>query len=145
MQKFNLPQYKTVFYCINQETGYYTKTQEQPLKTPVMRLPYELRLAATRSEKIKNNAKQVLHSKEKFKSGPFKFMTGLQDTHFKNWFLGNDYELENGEKIISIVLIHFSEDNQNLTVYYFPRYDKGKTDLRVKFANQVIPILLNPN
>ena len=51
---FNLGQYKTVLYELNQETGYYTKKKEQPLKTPVMRLPYELKLAATRADQIKN-------------------------------------------------------------------------------------------
>ena len=37
----NLPQYKTVFYRNNPQTGFYTKTEQQPEITHVMRLPYE--------------------------------------------------------------------------------------------------------
>jgi hypothetical protein len=141
--QFNLPQYKTVLYRINQETGYYTKTQEQPLKTPVMRLPYELKRTPARSEKIKCNAKELLVSKEMTKTKNYKFLTGLQETNFENWFLGNDYEMENEVKVISIILFHFTDNNTGLTVYYFSQYDKGKTDLRLKFANEIIPHLLN--
>ncbi len=140
---FNLPQYKPVYYTLNPQSGYYTKSLQQPLKTPVMRLPYELRVTPTQLEKIKTNAKELIVSREKTKAGNYKFFTGIQQTNFKNWYLGNDFEKLNGLKVISIILFHFKNDNSELTVYYFSRFDKGNTSLRLAFANSIIPHLLN--
>ena len=36
---------------------------------------------------------------------------------FPQLVLGNDYEFIGGEKLISIILFHFSEDNSRLTVF----------------------------
>ena len=140
-QTFNLPQYKAVTYYSNPETGYFTKTTEQPHKTPVMRLPYQLRVMSTQAAQIKCNAKELIASKEKTKTGHYKFFTGLQHSNFKNWFVGNDYEKLNGVKVLSLILFHFSEDNSRLTVYYFARYDKENSEMRIRFANSIIPIL----
>ena len=82
-KQFNLPQYKTVVYQINQQTGYYTKTEKQPEKTPVMRLPYELKLTPTQAEKIKTNAHHLLVSRGKTKTGNYTFITGIQPTQFE--------------------------------------------------------------
>jgi hypothetical protein len=141
---FNLPQYRTIIYLFKPETGYYTKSEKQPEKTPLMRLPYELRLTPTQAEKIKCNAKELIVSRDRRKTGSYNFFTGIQETDFRNWFLGNDFERINEKKIISIILFHFSDDNSRLTVYYFSRYDKGKTDLRLRFANEIIPNLFTP-
>lgn len=141
---FNLPQYKAVYYRINPQTGYFTKTEIQPAKIPVMRLPFELKITPTQAEKIKCNAKELIVSRDKSKTGNYKFITGLQETYFHNWFLGNDYEFINGSKVISIILFHFSEDNSRLTVYYFSRFDKENTEQRLRFAHFAIPHLLKP-
>lgn len=140
---FNLPQYKPVTYRKNPETGYYTKTIEQPLKTSVMRLPYELRVTPTQAEKIKCNARDLIISREKTKKGSYKFVTGLQDTNYKNWYVGNDYEFINGVKVLSTVVFHFMWDNSCLTVYYFSRFDKENTALRLRFVNTAIPHIIN--
>ena len=50
---FNFPQYRTVYYGFNPETGYYTKSEKQAEKTPVMRLPYELRLPKHRQSRLR--------------------------------------------------------------------------------------------
>jgi hypothetical protein len=143
-KKFNLPQYKAVNYDFNPQTGYYAKSEKQALKTPVMRLPFEMKIAPTQVEKIKCNAKELFHSREKTKTGSYKFITGLQKTNFNEWFLGNDFEMIRGEKVISIILFHFAEEYSRLTVYYFSHYDKGKTEFRLQFANEAIPYLLEP-
>ena len=143
--KFNLPQYKTVFYRTNLQTGYYTKTDAQPFKTPVMRLPYELKVTPTQSENIKCNAKELIVSREKTKKGNYRFITGIQQTNFRNWYLGNDYQIIKGVKIISIILFCFSEENSQLTVYYFSQFDKGNTTERLMFSNAVIPYLSTPH
>jgi len=139
---FNFPQYRTVYYELNPLTGYYTRSEKQPEKSPLMRLPFELKFAVTRAEKIKCHAKQVIHSRQMTKTGSYYFITGLQETGLQNWYLGNDFEYKDGKKIISIVLFHFSEDNSRLTVYYLPKYDKPNTGLRLQFARLLIPNLL---
>ena len=139
---FNLAKYRTVYYEFNPATGYYTKSEKQAEKTPLMRLPYEMRFEVTRAENIKYNAGQVIHSRLKTKTGNYIFFTGLQETGLKNWYLGNDYEYRNGIKKISIVIFRFSEDNSRMTVFYFPHFDKPSTDLRLQFARSFIPKLL---
>jgi len=139
---FNFPQYRTVYYGFNPETGYYTKSEKQAEKTPLMRLPYEMRFEVTRAENIKYNAGQVIHSRLKTKTGNYIFFTGLQETGLKNWYLGNDYEYRNGIKKISIVIFHYCEDNSRLSVYYFPHFYKPNADLRLQFVLSIIPNLL---
>ena len=137
-----LPQYKTVFYRNHPQTGYYTKTAQQPEKTPVMRLPYELKVEPTQLHEIKCNALEIIRGKEKFNKGGFKFFTGLQETEFKQWYAGNDYEFSKGQKILTLCLFHFSEDNSRLTVFYFSRYYLEKREARERFINDIIPALL---
>lgn len=138
----NLPQYKTVFYMNNPQTGYYTKTPQQPEKMPVMRLPYELKVEPTQLHQIKCNALQIIRGREKYRNGNFKFFTGLRDTDFNQWFAGNDYERLKGEKILSLCLFHFSDDNSRLTVFYFGRFYIDNREARDLFINDVIPSLL---
>lgn len=142
--KFNLPQYKTANFYFNNETRYFTTTETDGLESPVNRLTNELRIAPTKAENIKCHAKELIVSRERFKSGSYRFITGIQPTSYKDWLLGNDYESINGQKVISLILFKFNKNRTQLTVYYFPRYDKARTDLRLLFANEVIPHLLKP-
>lgn len=141
--KFNLPQYKTVSYRLNPKTGYFTKIENQPFNRPVMRLTNELRAEQTRAEQIKGNADKILVSRERSKTGSYKFITGLQLTGFENWMLGNDYEVREGKKIISLLLFHFTEQYSHLTVFYFSGYNKKNKVLRLRFVRDIIPHLLN--
>ncbi len=142
VEKFVMPVYKCVKYRISQATGYYTKSDQQPDPYPFMRLPYELKRTTTQSENIKINARELMISREKYRSGKYKFITGLQDSDFNGWQVGNDYEMIHGQKVLSIVLFHFTEDRVNLTVYYFSRYDVETSDRRRQFAHLAIPELL---
>lgn len=123
-------------------TGYYTKSDYQPERIPFMRMPYEIRVTKTQSQNIKTNATELIVSKEMTKTKNYKFITGIQKTNFKNWYIGNDYEYIKGKKLISLILFQFCEFNECLTVYYFSRYDKGSKDLRLKFAHSIIPNLI---
>jgi hypothetical protein len=107
-----------------------------------MRLPFELKRTFTQAEKIKINAKELLISREKNKKGNYKFITGIQDTSFFNWYIGNHYEIIKGEKITSLILFHFANENSQLTAYYFPRYDKKNTDERLRYADFIIPQII---
>jgi len=138
----HLPAYKAAFYANDPQTGYYTKTEQQPEKTPVMRLPYQLKVEPTILHQIKCNALQIIRGKETFKkSGGFKFFTGLQDAKYFQWFTGNDYEKLKGEKILSLCLFNFSVDNSRLTVFYFGRFYIDNPEARERFVNDVIPVL----
>lgn len=137
----NMPQFRAVFYANNPQTGYYTKTLKQPEKTPVMRLPYELKVEPTQLHQIKCNAKEIIRGKDKTKTGSFRFFTGLRETNFLNWFAGNDYEIINGKKLLSLCLFHFS-DIGNLTVFYFPKFYIDKREARERFITDIIPGLI---
>lgn len=139
----HLPQYKAVQYANNPETGNYTKTPEQPEKTPVLRLPYEVKIEPTQLHQIKCNAAQIIRGKETYKNGAFKFFTGLQPTKFKQWFAGNDYENLKGQKVLSLCLFHFSMDNSRLTIYYFGRFYIDNRVARERLIVDIIPILNN--
>ena len=137
----HLPAYKAVFYANDPQTGYYTKTIEQPEKTPVMRLPYQLKVEPTQLHQIKCNALQIIRGRETFKNGAFKFFTGLQPTSFRNWSTGNDYEKLKGQKILSLCFFQFTKDNSRLTVFYCGRFYIDKLEARERFINDVIPVL----
>jgi hypothetical protein len=143
MRTFNtLPQHKTIVYDLNQQLGYYTKSATQPERYPFMRLPFELKIAPTQSDNIKFNAKELLHSKEKNRNGNYKFVTGLQPLHYQNWYVGNDYEMLNGNKVTSMVITYITHDRNYLVVYYFARFDKPNAEQRKVFANQIVPHLI---
>ena len=138
-----LPSYKVVFYRNHPQTGYYTKTAKQPDTTPVMRLPYELKIEPTQLHQIKCNAKKIIRGKEKFKGkDSYKFFTGLQETDFLQWYSGNYYEYIQGVKIQSLCLFHITNDNDQLTVFYFGRFYKDSPTDRERFTNSAIPVLL---
>lgn len=140
----NLPIYKVVFYLNNPETGYYTKTETQPEKTPVLRLPFQLRVEPTQLHQIKCNAAKIIRGKELYKNGSFKFFTGIQETNFPGWFAGNDYEMLSTGKKLTLCLFHFSEETGRLTVYYFSRFYIENRDARQRFINDVIRHVLQP-
>ncbi len=141
----HLPQYKRVFYHYDPQTGEYIKTLENAQETPVMRLPYQLKTEPAILHQIKCNATVIIRGKEKFKSGSFKFFTGMQETDFKEWFAGNDYEILKTGKVLSLCLFHFNNDKTRLTVYYFGRFYKENRAERERFIIGIIPTLQKLN
>jgi hypothetical protein len=137
MGTFNIPKYSKVTYQLNPETKYFLQTEIEAQETPINRLPLEMRLAPAGAANVKINASKVLLSKEHNK-GKYTFITGLQDTVYNNWYLGNDYEYYRGEKVLSIILFHFINETV-IEVYYFHRYDKKNTFHRLQFVNSIIP------
>ena len=139
-----LPQYKTVFYAYDPQTGQYIKTSRNAQETPVIRLPYQLKTEPAILHQIKCNASIIIRGNEKFKSGSFKFFTGMQATDFKEWFAGNDYELMKTGKVLSLCLFHFTNDKTGLIVYYFGRFYKENRAERERFISCTIPLLQKP-
>ena len=136
-----LPQYKTIYYGYDPETGYYTKTLKNAQETPCMRLPYKLKIEAAILHQIKCNASQIIRGNEKYKSGSFKFFTGLQVTNFKGWFSGNDYEILKTGKTLSLCLFQINSERTAITVYYFGRFYKENRAERDRFISYIIPYL----
>ena len=113
-----IPDYKTIHYSLNIETGYYEK---QPERIPFNKLPFELKVELTQDQRIKRNgAKEVIRGRTKNKK--YLFFTGLIPTKYKNLYRGDHYEFIKGQKKNSLVLFHFSTDNRQLTVYFFNHY-----------------------
>jgi len=135
-----LPKYSKVIYTFNPERRYFIQTKIECQETPLNRLPLELRIAPAGAGNVKVNVSKLILSKECNK-GKHKFITGIQETSFAGWFLGNDYEYYKGVKIVSIILFQFRNNDRELQVYYFHKYDKPNTFYRLQFANSIIPIL----
>ena len=137
---FNLPHYVAVSYERNPETGYFTKTAEQPDLVPFNRAPYELKVESTQQPDIRTNARLIIRGKEKSKSGKNKFLTGMVEVvNGANWFVGDHYQ--NGKK--SLVIFCFSQHNRKLHLFYFPGFDKRSIPERVEFAKRITPHLMN--
>jgi hypothetical protein len=143
MEKSILPKYSKVIYRFNEETKYYLQSEIEVKETLINRLPKEIRLASAKAGNVTPNASRLLLSRE-CNNGRYQFFTGLQETCFTDWHLGNDYEYYIGQKIISIILFHFLNDGKKLEVYYFHHYDKPNSIYRVRFANAIIPQLKIP-
>ena len=135
-----LPKYSTAIYAFNPQTRYFSKSRIECQETPLNRLPLELRIAPAGAANVKVNACKLLLSKERI-NRKYKFITGIQETQFVNWFLGNDCEYCRGTKILSIILFRFVDNDCELHVYYFHKYDRPNTMYRLQFANSIIPVL----
>jgi hypothetical protein len=137
---FNLPEYKTIVYLLNNETARYEK---QPDLVPFTKLPFELKIEATIEPKIKNNgAKQIITGL--FKDKKRLFFTGLIPApNFQNWYYGNDYEFKKGIKKNSLVLFHFANNNRELQVFYFNNYYKDNPTDRINLVVKIIKFILS--
>ena len=137
---FNLPNYKHVVYAINMQTGYFTKTNQQPELTTVQIMPYELKREKTVKSTI--NAEYSLFKHSYKENNSKEMFTGLQPCNlYNNWFLGNNYKFIKGEKVNEIILIFIAPKNDNLHLFYFADFYKCTDTLRQKFATEVVPIL----
>jgi hypothetical protein len=135
MQTYILPKYSKVIYRFNSETKHFVQSEIEVQETPINRIPMELRLAPVGASQIRPNADKMLLSR--LVNGKYSFRTGLQETDFETWYLGNDFEYYRGSKVISIILVQFVNDTQ-MELYYFHRYDKNNTFYRRQFANNAI-------
>ena len=135
-----LPKYSKVIYAFNPETRYFFKSIIDCQETPLNRLPLQLRIAPAGAANVKINASKLLLSKECV-NGKYNFITGIHETQFANWFLGNDYEYYRGAKILSIIVFRFVDNDRELHVYYFHKYDRPNTIFRLQFSNSLIPVL----
>jgi hypothetical protein len=125
---FNFVHYKIVNYKLNPESGRFEK---QPLKIDFPRLPFELKIEATREERfISRGAKEMITSR--IKNGKYQFFTGLIPIA-ENFFYGDDFKKSKGEMKKSLCVFELSNDFKSLTVYYFNNYYIQNPKSRMNF------------
>ena len=139
---FNLPNFRHIRFINNVQTGYFTKSTEQPELTATQTIPFELMREKTVKGTI--NAEYSLF-KHLYKDNHSKVMfTGLQPSRgFKNWYIGNNYRQKNGVKILELLLIFIASKNDRMHVFYFPEFYKITDSLRQRYATDIIPTLEN--
>jgi len=134
MGLLNLPDYKVLQYTMNPATGRYEKV---PTKIAINKLPFELKVESTQDPKIQaQRAEEVITGR--FVNKKREFLTGLRRTMLPGWYYGNDYEFVKGQKVNSLVIFSFSDDDAALTIYYFNRFYKLSADERESFVNAFI-------
>ena len=132
MSTFKFPEYKTIFYTLNPETGKY---QKEPERIPFNKLPYELMVQPTQDPKIKaNGANEIITGR--IKNGKRLFFTGMVPVFNSAVnYLGNDYQITAKVKTNSLVVFQFSPDNTRLNIYYFNNYYIHNPQERIKFVS----------
>jgi hypothetical protein len=135
MDMFNFPEYKTVVYVLNPDTGKYSK---QPERIPFNKMPPELKVETTQDERIKaNGANEIITGR--IQNGKRLFFTGLVPIlNSSIWYYGNDYQIMPQGKKNSLVVFQFSPDNMQLNVYYFNSYYKHNRAERLQFVRYFI-------
>ncbi len=131
---FNSPDYKGIRYILNQVSGRYEK---QPTKIAFQKLPFDLKVEPTQDPRIKAQGAEMVIT-GRFKNKKREFFSGLRPAGKPGWFYGNDYEFVKGQKINSLVIFSFSDDDAQLTVYYFNRFYKQSASDRETFVNLFI-------
>lgn len=134
MESFNSPDYKVVQYALNPESGRYEK---RPTKISFNKLPFELKVEPTQDKRIKAQGAETVIT-GRFVNKKREFFSGLRQTGKSGWYYGNDYEFVKGQKVNSLVIFGFSQEDAELTVYYFNRYYKQSASERESFVNQFI-------
>lgn len=125
------PQIKVVEYQFNDETNYFDRTS---CELGFQKLPEELKIEDTRKpEQI--HASQIIRGR--IKNGKYLFFTGLLPTDFSGFSFGDHYEYVNGIKKNSFVLFHFTNQNKNLTAYFYDHY-KIYPKRRKKFISEQV-------
>ena len=126
------PNYRTIDYMLNMESGWY---ERQPQRIAFGKLPDKLKVEKTQLSKIiHNGANEII-------TGPFRekrrtFFTGVIALRLGGWYLGNDYEQRGSKKINSLILFRFSERDAKLTAFYFTGYYLHSSEQRQQFSNQ---------
>jgi len=125
--------YRRVLYSLN-DSGQYLK---EPDRISFTKLPPYLKVEKTQTHAPKSNgAETIIHGPQK--KGRFTFYTGLRETGFLNWQYGNDCEIRNGIKSLSLCLFNWTDNDKVLRVYYFTGwYHHDRTRLE-----RIIPRLI---
>lgn len=110
------PQFKVATYQLNKGTNYFERTH---CEIGFEKLPFELKVEDTQRPEI-IQSKQIIRGRKK--NGKYSFFTGLKPTQFLNLFFGDYFERINDEKKNSFILFHFTNENSEITIFFFNHY-----------------------
>lgn len=134
-----IPDYKFLQYRYNPETGRY---QKQPSKFAFQKMPFDLKIEQTRAQHIAGQGAEMIVT-GRFVNKKREFFSGLRRTNSPNWFHGNDYEIVQGKKKMSLVVFRISNNDEFLNVYYFNRFYKESPQERAHLVNSFIQFVNN--
>ena len=117
-------------FLLDMDAGWYIR-QPQPIH--FAKVPGKLKIERTQLDRFRQQGAEMMIV------GPMRenrrtFHTGLRTLPVHGWFIGNDYELRNGKKVLSLVLFEFSADNAGLTLYYFHGFYRDDRENREQYA-----------
>ncbi len=125
--------YKIVQYKLNRESGRFEK---QPEKISFLKLPFDLKVENSQKEFLIQQGANTLIT-GRFKNKKREFFTGLIPVN-TGFYFGNDVEFVLGKKKNSLIVFQFSNNAQDLTVYYFNRFYIDNREARIKFVTDFI-------
>lgn len=124
------PSHRVIRYTLDGASGWYVK---EPLRIAFTKAPERLKVEETRIKAIRDNgASEVIHGPSK--GGKWQFFTGLIPTDRAGWYFGNDREERGGNKVNSLVIFQFSDNDRTLTLAYFPGWYIHNREERVKYV-----------
>ncbi|MBV6405539.1 MAG: hypothetical protein GFGODING_02318 [Flavobacteriales bacterium] len=119
-----------IAFDLDRDAGWYVR---RPELVPYPKVPHRLKVERTQVDRFREQGAEVIIT------GPMRakrrtFYTGLRPLPDVGWYIGNDHELLNGKKVLSLVLFWFSPDMDELTLFYFPRYYRADRTDRERWA-----------
>ena len=140
---FNLPNYKQAVYNFSIDAGCYLQTDRPAEIVPVTWLPKELKRELTETARVRAKTKEAL-TRMDIDKGHKKLLTGLYSTIWPNWYMGTHLRRNNGVKIHSALLIHFSTDNSVMSIFFFTGHPIAPDNYQ-QFAAMAIPAMIKSN
>lgn len=136
-----VPNHKVVTYTNNVASGRYLKDHAIISFTKV---PEYLKVTETR-----DNGRRAVGAGMTIQ-GPMRnkvrtFHTGLIPTGVEQWYVGDHTDNYKGQECRNTVVFYFTKDARHLVLFYFTGLQKFSIAERVKFAQQVIPLLRVPS
>jgi hypothetical protein len=136
-EQFNLPSYNRFTYTLSTKTGCYIQKNKPPANNVGAALPYELKRDISQAMEIRCYAKEVLAIPQ-----PKKLLSELRETLWHNWYAGDKLQRNNGVKIRSMMLVHFTTDCSVMNIFlfndFYPRTDQQQSC----FTSNAIPLML---
>jgi hypothetical protein len=112
------PQYIVLSYSHNKDTNYFELGQQPE---GFNKMPSELTIHTRRAEKFKGQFEDYLQSRQMH--GKHKLQTGIRPVVGKQIWYGDQFEYDHdGNKVNHLLILLFSRDRQNLTVYHFNNF-----------------------
>ena len=115
-QRQATPDAKHLIFSLDQKTGYFGMILGEIGFTKV---PNELKIEETQNNPQIKSDYIIRGCNGK---GKYSFFTGIINTKFKDWFFADYFEIRNGIKRNSFILLHFSPEKTKFEIYFFNHF-----------------------